>query len=123
MTKKPSTPPATPSPSSAPPPAPASSTAGAGAPPRTLSQWREHIAALTPAELVEAAGAANGIGFVEVLEAEGYAPPQIHAVLHAFAARFVVFGLRPPGGGLYDLAALGGRPAPVAEDEPGAPPA
>jgi hypothetical protein len=107
VTKQPSSSPPSPSPS------PSS--------PRTLAQWRAYIDGLEGDALVDAASAANGIGFVEVLEGEGYAPDQIHAVLYAFAARFVALGRRPPGGGLYDFAALARRAAPVVDDEPGAP--
>lgn len=90
-----------------------------GSSPRTLTEWRAYVDALDGKDLVEAAENANGIAFVEVLEAEGYAPAQIHAVLHMFARRFAKVGLRPPHGGLYDFEALGKRPAPDADDEPG----
>jgi hypothetical protein len=86
--------------------------------PRTLSEWRAHVDALEGSALLDEAEAANAIAFVEVLEGEGYAPAQIHAVLHAFARRCAVLGVRPPGGGLYDFAALARRPAPDADDEP-----
>ncbi len=90
--------------------------------PRTLSEWRAWIDALPVDALVQAAHDANAIGFVEVLEAEGYAPAQIHAVLHAFARRFVALDVRPPAGGLYDFTTLARRPAPDADDEPETPP-
>jgi hypothetical protein len=106
------------------PPKTTAPTASAGrpaAPPRTLTEWRSYIDSLPADELVSAANDANGIGFVEVLEAEGYAPAQIHAIVHSFARRFVALSLRPPAGGLYDLAALARRPAPVADEAPGSP--
>ncbi len=90
--------------------------------PRTLSQWRAYIDGLEGDALQEAASAANDISFVVVLEAEGYAPAQIHAIVHTFAVRFLTLGVRPPAGGLYDLAALARRAAPTVDDEPGAPP-
>jgi hypothetical protein len=67
------------------------------------------------------ASAANDISFVQVLDAEGYAPARIHAIVHAIAARSLTIGVRPPGGGLYDLAALARRTAPIADDEPAPP--
>ncbi|MBM4280475.1 MAG: hypothetical protein FJ137_06850 [Deltaproteobacteria bacterium] len=90
--------------------------------PRTLSEWRAWIDALPVDTLVEAAHDANAIAFVEVLESEGYAPAQIHAVVHAFARRFVALDVRPPAGGLYDFVTLARRPAPDADDAPGIPP-
>jgi hypothetical protein len=103
-------------------PSPPSSSPVAVTTPRTLSQWRAYIDGLEGDALQDAASAANDISFVQVLEAEGYAPAQIHAIVHAFATRFLTRGVRPPGGGLYDLAALARRTAPIADDEPGAPP-
>lgn len=88
--------------------------------PRTLSAWRTYIAALSATELVTVAHDANSIVFVEALEQEGYAPEQIHAVLHAFAARLTALEVRPPMGGLYDFTTLAREPAPEADDEPGA---
>lgn len=81
--------------------------------PDTVAEWRAYVAKLRGTELFEVAAAANGMAFVETLEAEGYGPADIHAILHAFARRFVELDERAPQDGLYDFVALARRPDPL----------
>lgn len=81
--------------------------------PKTLAEWRAYAATLEGEVLREKAIAANSVAFVRTLQAEDYAPEEIHAILIALARRFVETGQVPPGDGLYDLAALAKTEPPV----------
>lgn len=83
--------------------------------PKTIADWRRYVGTLAGNELFEVASAANGIVFVETLEAEGYEPVEIHAILHAFACRFAALGERPPMDGLYDFLTMAKSPDPMQE--------
>lgn len=81
--------------------------------PKSIEDWRRYVQGLAGSELFEAASAANCIGFVETLEAEGYEPVEIHAIVHAFATRFAELGERPPMDGLYNLLQMARTPDPL----------
>ncbi len=80
--------------------------------PTTLREWQTHIDALEGERLLQEARGANTVRFVRVLQGEGYAAADIHAILILMAKRVAQVGPTPPGG-LYDYAALAAEPTPA----------
>ncbi len=76
--------------------------------PRSLEEWRDYFESLDEEELWSKAGAANSAAFVKDLLKENYEGEEIEEIFKALATRFKTIGQRPPGGGYFNLAKLGG---------------
>lgn len=81
--------------------------------PKTLAEWATYIASLKGEVLWSKAIAANSIGFVDQLLAEGYSADEIESILILLGRQFQSLGQTPPGRALYDLEELATRPLPV----------
>lgn len=81
--------------------------------PKTLPEWRTHLATLEGEDLWNKAIAANSSSFVRMLQDEGYEAKDIHTILIYLAQRFRETGLRPPGDGIYDYQVLMQTPPPA----------
>jgi hypothetical protein len=66
--------------------------------PASVEEWQQYISGLTGDVLWAKATACNHIGFVRMLEDEGYSPDEIEAVFLAFAKQFQADGQEPPSG-------------------------
>jgi len=79
--------------------------------PETIEEWRQYISTLNELELFSKARAANTQKFNKTLLSEGYDNSEVHAILQAFAKRFVDLKLQPPSdGGVIDFVKAMGSP-------------
>jgi hypothetical protein len=75
--------------------------------PRTIDEWRLHIAELEGEDLRSKALAANTARFVQALSREGWSGDDIRTIFVLLAKRFVDTSQAAPSAGFFDLAALG----------------